>query len=81
MFKIIIQESVDKDIKGIPKTEIGKIFKRIKSLETALSVDSFKLVNSDIYRIRQGDFRIFFEADLLNRIITVFKISHRKDAY
>lgn len=81
MFKIIIQESVDKDIKGIPKTEIGKIFKRIKSLETVLSVDSFKLVNSDIYRIRQGDFRIFFEADLLNRIITVFKISHRKDAY
>lgn len=81
MYQIIIQEAIDKDLKGISRTDIEKIYKRIKSLETAINIDSFKLVNSNIYRIRQGDFRIFFEADLFNRIITVFKISHRKDAY
>ena len=81
MYKVIIQEAIDKDLKGISRTDIEKIYKRIKSLETAINIDSFKLVNSNIYRIRQGDFRIFFEADLFNKIITVFKISHRKDAY
>lgn len=81
MYQVVIEESIDKDLKGISKSDILKIYKRIKSLETATNIDSFKLVNSDFYRIRQGDFRIFFEADLTNKIITVFKISHRKDAY
>ncbi len=81
MFQVVIQEAIEKDLKGIPKQDILKIYKRIKSLETFSNIDSFKLVNSDIYRIRQGDFRIFFEADLLNKILTVFKISHRKDSY
>lgn len=81
MYQVVIEESIDKDLKGISKSDILKIYKRIKSLETATKIDSFKLVNSDFYRIRQVDFRIFFEADLTNKIITVFKISHRKDAY
>jgi mRNA interferase RelE/StbE len=81
MYQVVIEESIDKDLKGIFKSDILKIYKRIKSLETATNIDSFKLVNSDIYRIRQGDFRIFFEVDLTNKAITVFKISHRKDAY
>ena len=61
--------------------DIAKIYKRIKSLENLLALDSLKLVNSEIYRIRQGNYRIFFEVDFQNEIITVFKISHRKDAY
>ncbi len=81
MYQIVIEESIDKDLKGISKSDIQKIYKRIKSLETATNIDSFKLVNSDIYRVRQGDFRIFFEADLTKKIVTVFKISHRRDAY
>ena len=81
MYQVVIEESIDKDLKGISKSDILKIYKRIKSLETANNIDSFKLVNSDIYRIRQGDFRIFFEANLAGKTITVFKISHRKDAY
>ncbi len=81
MYQIVIEESIDKDLKGISKSDIQKIYKRIKSLETATNIDSFKLVNSHIYRLRQGDFRIFFEADLTKKIVTVFKISHRKDAY
>lgn len=81
MYQIVIEESIDKDLKGISKSDIQKIYKRIKSLETATNIDSFKLVNSDIYRVRQEDFRIFFEADLTKKIVTVFKISHRRDAY
>lgn len=81
MYQVVIEESIDKDLKGISKSDILKIYKRIKSLETATNIDSFKLVNSDIYRAMQGVFRIFFEVDLTNKGITVFKISHRKDAY
>lgn len=49
MFQVVIQEAIEKDLKGIPKQDILKIYKRIKSLETFSSIDSFKLVNSDIY--------------------------------
>lgn len=81
MYKVVIEESIEKDLKGVSKMDIAKIYKRIKSLENLLSLDSLKLVNSEIYRIRQGDYRIFFEFDFQNKVITVFKISHRRDAY
>ncbi|MBP7284369.1 MAG: type II toxin-antitoxin system RelE/ParE family toxin [Leptospiraceae bacterium] len=81
MYKVVIEESIKKDLKGVSKMDIAKIYKRIKSLENLLALDSLKLVNSEIYRIRQGNYRIFFEVDFQNEIITVFKISHRKDAY
>ena len=75
MYKVVIEESIKKDLKGVSKMDIAK------SLENLLALDSLKLVNSEIYRIRQGNYRIFFEVDFQNEIITVFKISHRKDAY
>jgi mRNA-degrading endonuclease RelE of RelBE toxin-antitoxin system len=81
MYQIEIREEIKKDLKRVSKPDIQKIFNKIKSLETMGNIDSLKLVNSSIYRIRQGDFRIFFETNFEKRIITVFKVSHRKDAY
>jgi mRNA-degrading endonuclease RelE of RelBE toxin-antitoxin system len=41
MYQVVIEESIDKDLKGIFKSDILKIYKRIKSLETATNIDSF----------------------------------------
>lgn len=33
------------------------------------------------YRIRVGDYRILYEVDDNDRLITIFRVRHRRDAY
>jgi mRNA interferase RelE/StbE len=33
------------------------------------------------YRIRIGNYRILYEIDDLGKVVSVFKIAHRKEAY
>ncbi len=40
-----------------------------------------KLKNDTSCRIRVGIYRVVYEIDDKNKIITVYKIRHRKDAY
>jgi len=45
--------------------------KKIKSIK--------KLVNTDRYRIRVGDYRIFYK--VIEDTVKIYAILHRKDAY
>ena len=36
---------------------------------------------SEFYRIRQGDYRIVYEADDLKQEVTIIKIGHRREVY
>ncbi|MBP7283940.1 MAG: type II toxin-antitoxin system RelE/ParE family toxin [Leptospiraceae bacterium] len=81
MREIEFKESVWKDLKNTPKSDIHKIKEKISSLQVEPNLNKLKLVNSEFYRIRQGDYRIFFEYFLDEDKITILRISHRKDAY
>jgi mRNA interferase RelE/StbE len=40
-----------------------------------------KLSGQERYRVRQGAYRILYEVDDRNRVVTVVKIGHRRDVY
>jgi mRNA interferase RelE/StbE len=40
-----------------------------------------KLTNEEGYRIRVGNYRILYTINDANKLVDVFKISHRKDSY
>ena len=40
-----------------------------------------KLKNDTSYRIRVGMYRVIYEIDDKNKVVTVYKIRHRKDVY
>ena len=68
----------------IPKVEMRKIAKRIEKL----SLDPFPVkceklsgVDGDIYRVRQGDYRILYSVFEETFIVLVVKIGHRKEVY
>ncbi len=42
---------------------------------------SKKLRGAEVYRIRVGDYRIVYDIDDMNRVVTLHRIAHRKDAY
>ena len=81
MREIEFKESVWKDLKNTQKSDLNKIKEKISTLQVEANLNKLKLVNSEFYRIRQGDYRIFFEYSIDEDKITVLRISHRKDAY
>ena len=82
-YKLEILKSVNKKKKKIDKSYIEPIFKAIQSLaDNPFPPQCKKLKGSESsYRIRVGSYRIIYEIEAKNRVVTIFHIRHREDAY
>lgn len=81
-YSIEFKPSVWKDLDEIDKIDRRRILKRIEKLtENPRPSGSKRLVGSDRYRIRQGNYRIlyFIEDDRL--VVVVVKLGHRREVY
>lgn len=81
-YEIFFKESVWKDLKGIPKKDLKRILSRIESLgEDPMPAGSEKLTGQELYRVRQGNYRILYSIQDNELTIWVIKVRHRKEAY
>lgn len=80
-FNLSYKESVAKDLKRLPKSEILRI---LQAIEEHITPDPFagKALKGDFrgcHRYRLGDYRIIYSIN--NQTILILKIGHRKDIY
>ncbi|MCK5605924.1 type II toxin-antitoxin system RelE/ParE family toxin [Candidatus Pacearchaeota archaeon] len=81
-YKILFKKSAEKELAKIPTQDCKKIVKRIKSLRNEpRPVGTQKLSNNELYRIRQGNYRIVYTIQDNELIIWVIKIGHRREVY
>jgi len=81
-YKIFFKKSVEKDFKKIPEKYLVKILEKIDELKNNPKPDgSEKLTSCDLYRIRQGTYRIVYSIQDQELIIWVIKVGHRKEIY
>jgi mRNA interferase RelE/StbE len=81
-YKIYFRESVEKDFAAIPKSDLKKILRRIRTLaEDPRPLGCEKLTGQERYRLRQGRFRIVYSIQDKNLTVWVVKVGHRKDIY
>jgi len=81
-YKIYFKKSVLKDIKNIPDKDLKRIFNRIESLsDDPRPPGHEKLSDQDLYRIRQGNYRIVYSIKDELLTVWVIKIGHRRDIY
>jgi len=82
-YRIDVSKAVEREVQKIDKKSLDRILSKIK----ALTKDPFPLHTKKLkgskssYRIRVGDYRIIYEVDTVNKIVTIFHIRHRKEAY
>lgn len=83
MYKISYEKRVFKDLDKIPDIDVQRIFTILKELPSnPIHPKSKKLVGKiNLYRIKQGDFRIVYTVDHKEKQIRIILISHRKNAY
>ena len=82
MYNIKIIPSAQKDLDGLE----NKFFLQIKDRILALTSDSrphncVKLTADEGYRIRSGRYRILYRIDDKGKIVYIYRIKHRKEAY
>ncbi len=82
MYEIIVPKSVLKELDRISEATYSRIADKILSMEdNPRPAGCLKLSDSEEYRLRVGNYRILYEIDDSKKIITIYKIDHRKDVY
>jgi mRNA interferase RelE/StbE len=82
-FRIDPKRSLEHDLGKIDRQFIPKILDSIESLsENPFPIQSRKMKGSESsYRLRVGDYRVIYQVNTVEKVITVYHVRHRKDAY
>lgn len=82
-YQISLTPAAKRDLDRITSEIFQRIVKSLKSLEQNPRPQGIKkLANRENeWRIRVGNHRILFEIDDDQKLVTIFRIRHRKDVY
>ena len=81
-YRIIVKQSVAKDLRKIPKKDVKRILAAIKTLaENPRPPQSKKLSGQERYRLRRGSYRILYSIEDGNLVVCVVKVGNRRDVY
>jgi len=81
-YKVYFRESVEKDLRLIPKKDLKKILRRIEPLAAEpRPPGSEKLTGQEKYRLRYGRYRILYSIQDKERTVWIVKAGYRRDVY
>ena len=83
-YSLKIKPSAAKELQAISsKAMLSKLIERISSLAIQPRPQgSEKLAGrANLYRVRQGDYRVIYSVDDESRVVVVIKVGHRRDVY
>ncbi len=81
-YNITFKESVAKDLRSITNQDVKRILLRIDTLaENPRGEGCIKLSGQNLYRVRQGLFRIIYEIVDDQLVVLVIKVVHTSSVY
>ena len=84
VYRVLIKASPQKEVEEVePTKRRQRIVARVRSLaESPRPPGCEKLSGSeDRYRLRVGRYRVIYSISDMERIVTVFKVAHRREVY
>lgn len=81
---LTIKSSAAKELQAISdKATLSRLIEKIKSLAAQpRPLGSEKLAGrQNLYRVRQGNYRVIYSVDDKSRVVDVVKVGHRGDVY
>jgi len=81
-YKLQIKPSAVKELEALPPKERRRIVSKIRKLSAdPRPSGSEKLSGHQLYRARQGNYRILYATEDADLLLAVVKIGHRRDIY
>uniref|UniRef100_C6E0Q7 Plasmid stabilization system n=1 Tax=Geobacter sp. (strain M21) TaxID=443144 RepID=C6E0Q7_GEOSM len=80
-YRVLLRESVRKDLESVPRDDLRRIVVRIGNLaHDPRPMGCQKLTGDERYRI-QGNYRIIYSIQDLELTVWVVKVAHRREVY
>lgn len=82
-YEIEWKHSAEKELRSIDRQYIPRILETVESLaDNPFPLQHRKLhgVESS-YRIRVGDYRVIYQVNLEEKLVVIYHVRHRKEAY
>ena len=82
-YELRVKPSVAKDLRGLTKADVRRILARIEALrDDPRAPGCEKLAGgSELYRVRQGVYRVVYTIDDEQVIVEVVRVGHRGEVY
>jgi mRNA interferase RelE/StbE len=82
-YEVRWKHSAERELRRLDPQEIPQILQKVESLaEDPFAGGSRKLRGVEQeYRIRVGDYRVIYQVDTKARLVIIFHVRHRRDAY
>ncbi len=83
-YSLSIKPSAAKELQSITdKATLTRLIEKVKSLATEpRQLGSEKLAGRpNLYRVRQGNYRVIYSVDDETRAVDIVKVGHRRDVY
>jgi mRNA interferase RelE/StbE len=81
-YELMFKNSVAKDLRALPKSDVAKVLERIDALrDDPRPPGSERLSAQERYRVRQGSYRILYEIEDQQVVVTVVKVGQRREVY
>jgi mRNA interferase RelE/StbE len=81
-WRVEIHHRAQRELESIPEPAQTRIINKLLSLsENPFPKGVLKLKGHSGLRLRVGDYHILYEADSNSRLIFIYAIRHRKEAY
>jgi mRNA interferase RelE/StbE len=81
-YEIYFKESVWKELRKVPKNDLKRILSRIENLgDDPHPTGCEKLTGHELYRVRQGKYRIVYSIQDKELAVWIIKVGHRKNIY
>jgi mRNA interferase RelE/StbE len=82
-YELRVKPSVAKDLRGVPKADVKRILGRMEALRTNARAPGCEQLsgNDELYRVRQGVYRIIYTIDDAQVVVEVVRVGHRGEVY
>jgi len=81
-YRLVMRRSVARDLRPLPNKDVERVLRRIEGLiDNPRPTGCEKLSAQERYRVRQGAYRIIYEVEDNELIVTVVRVGHRRHVY
>ena len=82
MYRVDLRRRVLRQMENLPEKDRASLLGALQKLEDNPRPPGVeKIKGTELWRIRQGDYRAVYHIDDLETVVTVVRIGHRRDVY
>ena len=82
MYQVIVERKAQREMEVLPDDALQNVVHVIGNLvNTPRPQGVKKLIGKDGWRIRVNDYRVLYTIDDKHKLISIYRVKHRKDAY